>query len=662
MAFSKDPFTEEVASISDKDKSPESLAKTKDGSTFAAKARAAELNATRARKAIAKHALLLTDDDDNDNDVPPLAPVSLGSFTFTRSRSRASNARNPPNNLTELPGVTAEIDLKSPSPQHHSFQLPQPSSRSPHTFGTHYLNQYTSCPDSSSKAAYSNPGGDHTSVSTAKYWQGKVNSQFSPDHHHKPSNPDLGHNQPRLQRHTQAPNPPESNHSNRASTSAEKPYRCLEQTITPKPRQILPQASRITNNPKSLNSPRRTPASPSRQSIQDSSSESTIAPILRRSLQQASSTTDYSQSPVPTLISSHIDETPALGNRQGVLKSSFKPTIAPIPRRSLPQASPTINNSQPPDSPPQAPDQNHAAVNFNTTDMYPDLRATPYAQSQGRTISPSPENVRILALYQRAISNSQSPLRSQRDPRAYSNPNQASNMLRTVAHDPFARPPTTTKVISAASKSTLKPEAAVYTPRPVGEKWLEANISPAKPPVLAEGTGNEAMATFLKRQKRESNEDIVRWFRSGVGGEDVGAVKMQLERQEEPMTTSLAGDSVPDDSLNSRLPKPIGHGRPSTRKAAPTTTPGPQPPNERFDSKGMKLVMANTIANFKQHEHPARGDYCIRYRNAHGCEVDQRPEGNKSLFDPAWGTPPSRVARDPRRIQSGGVTGAFGRR
>ena len=59
-------------------------------------------------------------------------------------------------------------------------------------------------------------------------------------------------------------------------------------------------------------------------------------------------------------------------------------------------------------------------------------------------------------------------------------------------------------------------------------------------------------------------------------GEDIGAVKRQLERQEDSMTTSLARDSVPDeeksrDSLGSRLPKPIGYGRPSTTRAAPNT-------------------------------------------------------------------------------------------
>ena len=97
MAISKDPFSEEVASISDQGISPETLAKSKDGSTFASKARAAELNATRARKLLAKHARILSENDDND--VPPLAPVPLGLFTFSKSRARASNARNPPNNF-----------------------------------------------------------------------------------------------------------------------------------------------------------------------------------------------------------------------------------------------------------------------------------------------------------------------------------------------------------------------------------------------------------------------------------------------------------------------------------------------------------------------------------------------------------------------------------
>ncbi|KAK0512842.1 hypothetical protein JMJ35_004859 [Cladonia borealis] len=85
MTIIKDPSSEVVSNMSDQGKSRETLEKIKDGSTFAAKARAAELSADRAQKAVAK---------DFDNTLIPVKPAS---FTITRSRSRASNGGKSPN-------------------------------------------------------------------------------------------------------------------------------------------------------------------------------------------------------------------------------------------------------------------------------------------------------------------------------------------------------------------------------------------------------------------------------------------------------------------------------------------------------------------------------------------------------------------------------------
>ena len=114
MTIIKDLFSAEAANMTDHCKSPESLEKTKDGSTFAAKARAAELNANRAQKAVANVL---------DNDLPTLIPVKPGSFKITRSRSRASNGGKSPNSLTEQPEVTANERLKSPSLQRRCYHV-----------------------------------------------------------------------------------------------------------------------------------------------------------------------------------------------------------------------------------------------------------------------------------------------------------------------------------------------------------------------------------------------------------------------------------------------------------------------------------------------------------------------------------------------------------
>ena len=298
------------------------------------------------------------------------------------------------------------------------------------------------------------------------------------------------------------------------------------------------------------------------------------------------------------------------------------------------------------------------------------MRPSSNTQSYGRGIPESLQNPRLNGLYQRALTNlpnarSVDLLRRPRDAKPYTNP----YMPRTVAHDPVATVPTTVTARSVTSKSTLKPEAPVYTPKSAGDKGLGSTRPNTKAHVMAEGVGNGAMASFIKVRKPETAEDAVPWFHSKPMQKDVEAVLRQAEEHTRAMTAPLATNSFPDNgnsrsSLGPALPKPIGYGRPSPTRAPPTTSPTPHPLTKQFDSKAVGEMMASTIANLKQHEDPVPGDYSIRYRSAHACEVDQGPDGNKSLFDPAWGTPPPRVSRDPRRIGqggSGGVSGTFGR-
>ena len=804
MSISKDPFSGEVSSISDQGKSPETLAKTKDGSTFAAKARAAELNATRARKAVAKHAHLLIDDENDDaveNDVPPLASVPLGSFTFTSSRARASSyACKPPNNLTELPEVTAENKVKSPSPHPHSLQLLQPPS-----LPIQNSNQSTSCLDPPQPAAISYTEGSKASVSTEKSsiadWQTEVILKSSPNHHHRPSKHALDHTQPALQHPNQDLDPPyvhtsPSTHIDGTVASADIQSIAdwpVEPAFAHIPRPSLRQASPTVNKnpgvikasvstgklpvadwqtevilkssphhhhkpsnhalghsqpnlerptqdlnpsqvPKALSTPiNGTSASANRQSLANWPFEPTIAPIPRPSLPQASPTInihpeggeasvstrkpsvvnwqtkvilitsphhhrplkhslghsqpslqrptqDLTQSQVPTPLPTHIDRTSASADRQSVAVWPFEPTIAPIHRPSLPQASPTINILQPLLSPLRAHDPDHATFKPNPTiPSNPAMRPSPYHQTQqypGADVHNSSSYLRLLAMSQRSQlnyasnPNASGHAQSTRDPKAYTNPVHISETPRTVAHDPLARTPTTNATTTAV-RSTLKPEAAIYTPRSRGDKRPEPSSSAAKTHIGSEAAGNIAMATLVKQRKRPTLEEAVQSLRKNTMDKNFAAVKKEIENRTDAMTASLVGDSFPDNDMSGTSvaviqPKPIGYGRPSSKTITPTKASISNRRFENLDKRGGSDIMANTIANLRQHEYPAPGDHSIRYRNAHACEVDQGPDGNKSLFDPAWGTPPSRVARDPRRIRqggsSGGVGGAFGRR
>ena len=738
MTLSKNTSSEEAANLSDQGKSPDSLAKTKDGSMFAAKARAAELNATRARKAAAKHAHLLTDDD-VDNDVPPLAPVPLGSLKFTRSRSRGSKAWKPPNNLTELPEATAENKVKSPSPQHHSLQFLQRASNISHQ----NLEQSTSCLDPLPLPAVSSSRSGKTPVSTDKPsvadWQTEVIFKFSPHQSQQILQHALCHTQPTLQQFTQH----------------------LTPLHVHTPPLSLQQASPKINNSQPLDSPLQAhdldlttfDDNPAYQWDPD------LPPLGKGDLDmtpvQSNTNTSFVRRP-PAAV-----ERPAPTAR-GVSSTAGREQLAPITGQTttddvfgMPLSQYTVQDVRHSGS--QAPQDTKPSSlypGYHALSQQHDLnhRSAPNASrlTEGTQANMSPLDAKVIlsklgklaygelmalsdkdkllintaqyALGQPLTDWGSSPKTikthvGSRDPPAYTNPTlmtyQKSNMpspARTVAHDPLARPPTMNNS-AAATRSTLKPEAAIYTPKFTEGKGSQSFCSAAEKqhildneilearynaivracgwptyPILSqhvgppsnsthvarnsesrpgtEAAGNIAMATFVKHRRRQTLEEAVQSLRTNSMDCVFEAMRKQIEDRTSAMTASLANDSMPDIGLSRQSiavlqPKPIGYGRPNITETPPTTACMSNPRNEDLDKRVGSDIIANTIANLMLHENPTCGDRSIHYRNARACEVHQGPDGNKSLFDPDWGTPPSRVGRDPRRL--GRSTTADGR-
>lgn len=117
MTFKKQSYSEEAANHMTSalqlsaDHTRPSLANMTSGTTFAAKARAAELNAVRSRKAAGEL--------DNDDDAPSTSQTSLGALKFTKPRNKGRAWRTL--NLDEIPEASLESD-QSGQNQHLSWE------------------------------------------------------------------------------------------------------------------------------------------------------------------------------------------------------------------------------------------------------------------------------------------------------------------------------------------------------------------------------------------------------------------------------------------------------------------------------------------------------------------------------------------------------------
>ena len=153
---------------------PDSLANTKNGATFAAKARAAELNAVRARKA----AMEAKDDDDEG---PPMAPGSLGMLTFTKAKNRGGKASEKP--LSEH----SEDSRQQPAQISHHPTPTRILQRSSSTFESQQeanLSQFNAPEEAPTSSASPRPPSLALSPSPASVGPTSPNAQPSPSYPH----------------------------------------------------------------------------------------------------------------------------------------------------------------------------------------------------------------------------------------------------------------------------------------------------------------------------------------------------------------------------------------------------------------------------------------------------------------------------------------------
>ena len=83
-------------------------------------------------------------------------------------------------------------------------------------------------------------------------------------------------------------------------------------------------------------------------------------------------------------------------------------------------------------------------------------------------------------------------------------------------------------------RSSLKPEAAIYTPQSIGNKDLQLSDHATGDRIATEGAGDIAMANFVKQRTQQTLE-VVQSFRNNSMDKDFEAVKKLIEYRTDNM-------------------------------------------------------------------------------------------------------------------------------
>ncbi|KAK0511189.1 hypothetical protein JMJ35_006741 [Cladonia borealis] len=174
------------------------------------------------------------------------------------------------------------------------------------------------------------------------------------------------------------------------------------------------------------------------------------------------------------------------------------------------------------------------------------------------------------------------------------------------------RPSLPTGPKSIASKSTLKPEAPVYTQKSAGDKGPGSTRPTTKAHFMAEGLRNEAMASFIKARKLEMQEDAVEWLHSKPMQKELSSPiplpksPISLTRYEFYNTPK----SPPNASIGEKIKRNGKLGLSTTLQGHFDDTPNP-PPNASISEKA-RYVPEVFVHHGKPHEQRKQPDKPVR--------------------------------------------------
>lgn len=165
--------------------------------------------------------------------------------------------------------------------------------------------------------------------------------------------------------------------------------------------------------------------------------------------------------------------------------------------------------------------------------------------------------------------------------------------------------------------------------------------------------------SILREQSKNPDADLVKkatWFRAYPSAKDIElqAITIELKARSHRIFASNIATGVTAAGTAQPLPKPIGHERAAAanQHAGTTSVTITDLMKNPTAQDGMNL-MSGTIANLVGYAKGKDiGGHFANWTRPAEHAIDKSSDGNKSVFDKNWGSPPARVGRDPRYQQT----------
>ncbi|KAL8686178.1 MAG: hypothetical protein Q9218_007291 [Villophora microphyllina] len=154
--------------------------------------------------------------------------------------------------------------------------------------------------------------------------------------------------------------------------------------------------------------------------------------------------------------------------------------------------------------------------------------------------------------------------------------------------------------------------------------------------------GNAYIQSLVPREQslgQRLNETEAWWRHDGRGGQE--AVRAYLETVAEEHRKKKAGRDY--ESIKRELERQASFRDEWSDTSHSTTMPEASKANDITDH-----LLAPVLANLRSYKDPTNQSYFNKFTQAPAWAVDNSPSGNNSFFGEDWGKPPSRVGRDPR--------------